>query len=511
MEQKKPVTVIEEYYIKISRLVIAIIGLSICVGAIGFPCFKFFGCFPSMTWGDAAIFFFCVAVPEEILLIWLFRVVVKDGRLVENKFRILKWVYAGILFVNFIGFNILIPTGEFWYVAYYFVILAAFFMDFGMVLTVVLGLCVLIVVSWFIQPMNMPAQEIMLQEIMMRACIIFLTMAGSLFLVYFVSNFLVNAKKDEVEKNNNRIQNILKKVTSLTENLGNASKSLLESSQKESETTVELSSISNNLLESNSEMVQKSSQSKENLADLKQSSQAMVDKMKEVDEVSKELVDISTSNEAALNNLMRISEKVENSTKNTMQVTDKLLSETGEIGQTLNIINDIAESINLLALNASIEAARAGEAGRGFAVVAQEVGKLAYSTKDSLKNVNDVVSKVQTGTADVARFMNDNADQMLEQNKVLVDTVSGLRNMMVLLKKSVEAVGQVDKLQRQQDNIIGMTVTLNENIAVSIDEENEEFTNITKLLQSSTKEIGELVRQIDIITGMVSDLEELLK
>lgn len=85
------------------------------------------------------------------------------------------------------------------------------------------------------------------------------------------------------------------------------------------------------------------------------------------------------------------------------------------MGETLAIINEIAESINLLSLNASIEAARAGESGRGFAVVAQEIGHLAANTKDSLQNVTDIVLRIQNGATEVSSFMNENTEQLLMQ------------------------------------------------------------------------------------------------
>lgn len=208
---------------------------------------------------------------------------------------------------------------------------------------------------------------------------------------------------------------------------------------------------------------------------------------------------------------MSMSEGVENSTNKTREVTDKLLEESGEIGTTLDIINEIAESINLLALNASIEAARAGDAGKGFAVVAQEVGRLADSTKESLKNVNEVVSRVQNGTEDVSKFMNENAKQLLEQNHVIVETVKGIRNMMELLKKSVEANKQADKIREMQNQIIRETVVINEDIADRIQHENQEFANIASMVQSNTDEIMVLSDQVDNINGMIKALEEMVR
>ena len=206
-----------------------------------------------------------------------------------------------------------------------------------------------------------------------------------------------------------------------------------------------------------------------------------------------------------------MSEGVENSTNKTREVTDKLLEESGEIGTTLDIINEIAESINLLALNASIEAARAGDAGKGFAVVAQEVGRLADSTKESLKNVKEVVSRVQNGTEDVSKFMNENAKQLLEQNHVIVETVKGIRNMMELLKKSVEANKQADKIREMQNQIIRETVVINEDIADRIQHENQEFANIASMVQSNTDEIMVLSDQVDNINGMIKALEEMVR
>lgn len=314
-----------------------------------------------------------------------------------------------------------------------------------------------------------------------------------------------------MEENNLRIENILSKVRELTDNLNHSSEVLLASSQNESASTEELSATSETLMSRSEQMLLTSADSKSNLQELKNSNFDIQTKMSEVEGLTQRLLHVSSQNQESLNQLVNDSDKVAASTQETMMVTDELMKESSEIGNTISIINEIAESTNLLALNASIEAARAGEAGRGFAVVAQEVGKLASDTQQSLEVVNDIVNRIQTGTQTVYEHMKSNTQQLMAQNDALANTVSEIRQLIALITESISTINAVTTLQKNQNHIIDRTVSLNEEITRGIDDENREFDNINCMVQGNVEEINVLMQQVDDLNRMIEQLKSLLE
>lgn len=152
----------------------------------------------------------------------------------------------------------------------------------------------------------------------------------------------------------------------------------------------------------------------------------------------------SESSAAAIAGKTQVSETVAainlmvSSVHSTSAEVQALSTMASDISSVLDVIREVAEQTNLLALNAAIEAARAGEAGRGFAVVADEVRGLAQRTQKSTEDIESMVSSIQSGTSRAVSSMShtrSQAERTLEMANIAGEVLTDITGSLNLINE----------------------------------------------------------------------------
>ncbi|NOI67934.1 methyl-accepting chemotaxis protein [Vibrio sp. 99-8-1] len=172
----------------------------------------------------------------------------------------------------------------------------------------------------------------------------------------------------------------------------------------------------------------------------------------------------------AVNNVTALVDEVEH----TAQTILNMNKDTEQIAEVLNVIGEIAEQTNLLALNAAIEAARAGEQGRGFAVVADEVRALAGRTRQSTSEIGEMLAKLRTGSEAVVNSMEstktsceqtaETTSHVMNSLDLMTDSVIEINDLAAQIATSAEEQSSVtEEINRNMTAIQDMIQTLNAN------------------------------------------------
>ena len=188
-----------------------------------------------------------------------------------------------------------------------------------------------------------------------------------------------------------------------------------------------------------------------------------------------------------------------------LQLLPKQLKNLGkssdQIGEIIQVINEIADQTNLLALNAAIEAARAGEHGRGFAVVADEVRKLAERTTGATNEITTMIQRIQEDTSGAVGAIEKGKKEVENGKELAGDAGHALSEIIANTDEVANLINQLAAASEQQNATsqqISSNVELINNVTQQATESTEQISRAAENLNKLTINLQTVVNQFKL-------------
>jgi len=240
----------------------------------------------------------------------------------------------------------------------------------------------------------------------------------------------------------------------MTDNLRHVIERVITSSNSLASASEEISASTNELALGSSQQAESATLATEMVQDMAEAVQAVARNAELASASSEQAVQLAAEGEKVINGTLQKMGEIN-------LRTQELASKSTQIGDIIEVIDDIAEQTNLLALNAAIEAARAGEAGKGFAVVADEVRKLAERSGIATKQISDLIKGIQLNTLDSVKAVEAGNEQTQKAGEAFAEIIRSVKDssdkVMDIASASEEQAAQSDSVLQAVQNIAAIT------------------------------------------------------
>ena len=263
------------------------------------------------------------------------------------------------------------------------------------------------------------------------------------------------------------------------------SKDLYDSSKLQSESMQNLNLTVDQLSSSVNEIAESTTTLANVVSDTRDDSMKVNEKMKETINASEKGKQDMEKVDVAMKNIRHSIGLLE-------EAINKVGKSSNEITNIVGVIGSIAEQTNLLSLNASIEAARAGEAGKGFAVVATEIGKLAKTSSESVKNISGLTSEINKLVLDTVNQSRESSEYINESSYLITNSVDTFDSIFDTINQTNNLIQNMNEKVSHLDDVATTVAAIAEEQAAS----SEEILATSAVMVSQSNNITENSKKV---------------
>jgi twitching motility protein PilJ len=282
---------------------------------------------------------------------------------------------------------------------------------------------------------------------------------------------------------------------------------------------IDVSSSANEILLSSEDMASGAVQQDQEITNTSSAVEELTVSMKQVSnnaeasaEAARRALDAAEQGNRAVRDTLEGMQRIRSSVQATAKKIKSLGDRSLEISEIINVINDITEQTNLLALNAAIEAARAGEAGRGFAVVADEVRKLAEHSRTATKDIAALIKAIQAETNEAVVVMEEGTKEVEVGARLADQAGKALEAISSVVRQSAELVQEISLASKQQvrgTEGVANAMQIISNITRQTSQGARQTARTVENMVKLSEQLNEALSQFRISSGGPVELKEL--
>ncbi|WP_158854391.1 methyl-accepting chemotaxis protein [Halorhabdus sp. CUG00001] len=305
------------------------------------------------------------------------------------------------------------------------------------------------------------------------------------------------------------LESTIADVESFASEVASSSNTVRQNADRVSDASRQVSQSIDEIFDGASEQSERLRDIADEMETLSASAEEVASSAQEVAATSREAAEVGETGRDAAEDAIEEMGAIEDETERTRQAINDLAADLEEIGEIVDLITEIVEQTNMLAINASIEAAHSG-GGEGFAVVADEIKSLAEETKDAAGDIEARIEAIQEQADETVETMETTSERMGEGVETVTEAVESLETIVEHAEEADRGIQEIDDATEDQANTAQQVMAMVEDLTAISRQTTEEADTVASAADEQTDSIAEVSESAGALRRQADELQSLL-